>query len=250
MEEAEEGVTVEYATRWSASGSVLERPLFSSGSPFALSFERDAGGRVRGYRIAATGSSGGEGASAETVRLGFSTGGTLSSAVRDASAEVSSSSFAFFLNGVEELSFNGEKLLTARSVYEFVGERLAFSINYAEDGSVADSIRYDYDSGGRVVRIESGDFAAETLYDAAGRPLFVRSDNKTERTERRFQWDDRGLLVRELSAAADGNLLETVYSYTFGAFGEWTTRDSVRFVSRFGTAAPEKGPSVLRKILY
>lgn len=248
IEGSDDESSVEYSARWSVAGAIVERPLFAAGSVFALSFDRDD--RVRGYRIAPIEASEGEKSADESVRLIHSSDGTLAAAERKTAEGSVSSTFSYRGSQFEELSFDEEGLLVGRSVCDFSGPLLVACSSYAEDGSFSASARFDYDAHGRVVRVESAESSSETVFDADGRPAFVRAAADAERTERRFQWDERGLLVREFLTDAGGETLEISYSYDFDARGEWIARDSSLFVDRFGTRAPEKGPRVLRKIGY
>ncbi len=253
-EGAADGPGAEYAAAWSPSA--VRRPLFTPDSVYFLSFDYDAAGRVRGFRIEPLARPSGDGGSpapsVETVVLAYGPDGSLVSAERKSEGKRTAVSFSREGNRVEEFSFDEEGVPVGRVSWRFAGEHLVAADVYGEDGEVSASTRYDYDSAGRVVRVEAGEYAAEAVYDASLRPrlLSIRSAPEGKTEVRRYQWDERGLLVKEFSTDDEGTELETAYTYAFDAAGEWTVRNSARMVERFGAKLPEKGPRVLRKIHY
>jgi YD repeat-containing protein len=255
-EGAADGPGAEYAAAWSPPGSVVRRPLFTPGAAYSLSLDYDAAGRVRGYKVEPlaeeAGAGGSPAPSGETVVLAYGPDGSLVSAERKSEGKRTAVSFAREGDRLEELSFDEEGVPTGRVSWRFAGEHLVAADVYGENGEVSASIRYDYDSDGRAVRVEAGEYAAEAFYDASGRPrlLSVRSGPEGKTEVRRYQWDERGLLVKEFSTDDEGTEFETAYTYAFDAAGEWIVRDSARMVERFGAGFPEKGPRVLRKIHY
>jgi hypothetical protein len=238
----------------------MRQPFFSGAAAFELSLDRTEAGRLRGYRIAPVeqgkgkkeASKGADGASSETVTLAADSGGTPVSARRKTADSTVFSRFSAAGGEVEELSFDEKELLSGRTVCRYSGALLTLVSAFAEDGGVSSSVRYDYDSLDRVVRVEAAEYSAETVYGADGNPRFVRAASGAEakQIERRFQWDERGLLVREFSRDADGKPTETAYSYVFDAAGQWIERRAVNYAERFGVRGPEKGARVLRKISY
>ncbi|MFA6508321.1 MAG: hypothetical protein WCT14_19620 [Treponemataceae bacterium] len=276
---SEKSSAVAYLVRWSPSGAILRRPYFSSAAAYALTFERDATDRPSGYEIeiiasdkassvtkagetkksaadkktekmpesakTSAESKGAEDSATESVSLTYGQDGALSGAERKTEGKREKSVFTAIADVLQELSYDEGGKAIGRIAYSFISSGLTEVRSYEEDGKETERVRFDYDSGGRITRVRTAELSIESLYNAAGYPLFARSSS-----ERRFQWDERGLLVRESITASDGKTAETAYSYSFDSFGEWTERRSFTYVERFGIRVPEKGGRVLRKITY
>lgn len=195
----------------------------------------------------------------ETVSLAYGSDGALSSAARKKDGTLQTSRFSAYGSGWEEIAYDEDGTAVGRIACFFIPAGLAEARLYAEDGAETSLIRFDYDSDDRITRVQTADSSIEALYAPSGsdggssaRPLFTRlyAGKDAKPIERRFQWDERGLLVRETLVAADGKAEETSYSYSFDSFGEWTERRAFRQAEKFGIKAPEKGDRVLRKIVY
>jgi len=236
-----------YLARWSPLGRILERPFFWAGSAYALSFARGASGLPASYRLAGAG----EGPGTESVSLSFSADGTLAAAERRNPDASIVSRFHPFGSTLEELEYDQEGRAAARRSVLFSREGPRAAYFYSDGGESAPAASFDYDSGGRATRIVYGERVFEAVYGARDLPVAVRGAGGAVPGERRYQWDERGLLSRETVFGEDGATLEeTAYAYEFDAYGEWTVRRALKYAHRFGIWAPERGVLVRRGIDY
>lgn len=263
--------------RWDGVGKLLEFPFASAGSFSPVTVRRSSVGRTIGLRIATapsaspavaakrTAGDGKKGAEkadtdgkgeATTVSFKFASDGTLDSATLEREAERSFSAFRFrgmqAVNGniltyrsATETRTGEDGIVTAVLDYSFGGGKILALGTRAETGEVTPLIDLDYDSGGRAVSVAEGEFSAEALYDGSGSVAYWRYGE----TERRFQWDERGLLVREL-VSGDGDRFELRYEYRMDAQGNWIERRATRWIERFGSLVSEGGSKAYRTIRY
>jgi hypothetical protein len=246
---------VVYIAAWDAAGSARERPWFLVEQAYSLEFVYDNRGRVRSCAIAPHPSDAapdGDASAGETVYPVFGPDGALLSAKSVAEGRTASVSFFREGNTVEELAYDEEGLLSGRVSNRFGGQLLVSVETFSEDGTTAAYAGYGYDAHGRVVRVSADEYEAEAFYDSLGRPLrrVVLSGPEKERNERRYQWDERGLLVREFAVDSEGKETEISYSYSFDSRGDWVVRESSVFAERYGIRAPERGARVVRKFTY
>ncbi len=236
----------EYVSRWSASGKVIERPFFWAESGYSLAFERAASGRPSRYRLID-----GEGAESDSVSLSFSAEGALSSCERSSGDRPSRSGFYPFGSVVEEIRYVEDGIAEARASFDFAREGLRSIASVSADGTAETIASYDYDAGGRISAVSTADSQRSAVYGEDGLPRAVRvavaASGKT--VERRLQWDERGLLVREFVFSDDAGV-EIAYDYDFDRKGEWIARRATRYVERFGVRIPEAGDIVRRRIDY
>jgi len=187
------------------------------------------------------------GASAEsTIILSYGADGFLESAATEAEGGVGYSSFSRSGAAVDEIRYDESGLAVSRETFTVTARGVASRTAVAEDGSTASVYRRDYDAGGRTTRLEGAAETVEAVYDKTGRPVSVRS----EAGERRLQWDERGLLVREIETGADGKRIERSFSYAFNERRDWIERRSVVYEERFGVLVGAEGPAVARSIRY
>jgi YD repeat-containing protein len=278
-----------YLARWDSAGRPAAFPFFLSGSRFDLSVVRDASGRISRASVAgaAAGSTpeGGKaatedaartgpkaaapkpaapkgaaperaepkpdgtksaGAAESTIVLTYGADGAPASAVSEAEGGVSYSSFSRSGSAVDEIRYDESGLAVSRETFTVAARGVATRTAVAEDGTAASVYRRDYDAGGRTTRLEGAEGTVDVVYDKAGRPVSVRS----EAGERRLQWDERGLIVREIETGADGKRVERAFSYAFNERRDWIERRSFVYEERFGLLVGAEGPAVVRSIRY
>jgi YD repeat-containing protein len=104
---------------------------------------------------------------------------------------------------------------------------------------------YDYDSAGRIsgVSAPEGNYAA--LYTAEGRLRYWEKPGASYT----LQWDEEGFLTR-LTGTVLEEEVNVMYEYTSGASGNWTERQELPLLRRFGILVPGPGLLVRRTVEY
>lgn len=273
-----------YLVRWDSAGLPSTFSYFLSGSRFDLSVSRDKAGRIIRVSVAEMSSAAPEGKdanaaapkaavdkpaaakpaapagadskkadpkaagspAASTIVLTYDSGGLLASAVSEAEDGVGYSSFFRSLSTVDEIRYDEAGLALSRDTFTVSSRGVVSRAAVAEDGAAALVYRRDYDAGGRTTRLETAEGPVEIVYDRSGRPVSVHG----VAGDRRLQWDERGLLVREIETGADGKRIERAYSYVFNERRDWIQRSSVVYEERFGVMTGTAGPAVVRSIRY
>lgn len=277
-----EAATVSARVLWDNKDRLLEFPDARGGAFSQVSVRRSPSGQVIGLVTASASDSaagkatpvGGKNVvAAKTTAVGFkfSPDGLASSAIVDGEADRLFVSFLFRRwpleladgNAVETRSLE-DGVVVGVFDYAFLQGKFLMLESRSDDVENRTVIRFDYDSFGRVVAIAEPPFEAEALYDGSGRVVYwrfaedngtaggkTRADDKATGgfEERRFQWDERGLLVRELVANSTGQT-EIRYEYTLDGRGNWIERRSTRWMERFGSLVGEGGPRSTRRIHY
>jgi YD repeat-containing protein len=218
-----------------------------------------------GAAVSAPGETAPAATEARSVRFKYADDGLIETASFQGEADSSASVFLFRgIQGAPTMSYAGRSAtetrtnrtgtVTAVYDYTFFKNKLLVLTGRTEEGADEDLLRFDYDSFGRVVSVASPDYQAEALYDAVGRPVYWRirggiEGEGTDSFQRTYQWDERGLLVRERVSVDDG-WSEFRYEYSFDSSGNWVERRSTKWEMRFGSLVSEPGPRLFRAIRY
>jgi len=252
---------------YSVTPGGFEVPVFIAGVAYSLRSVLDASGKIRSFAMTKTGEKAGkesgEGTGKETgdavglegesskVGLEYDSSGILIRSTIETEGETSFSTFLLLETLVEELVYDAEGLALDRFVYHRGREGVRSLEQVGEDGIPSLLAGFDYDGRGSISSVGTESGTIETLYDALDRPVFIRTTT-TEKlaSERRLQWDGRGLLVRENRRDQDGKTREFRYEYVFDRYGNWTERRSLVYAERMGVFIPQSGPKVTRKIIY
>ncbi len=253
--------------KYSVASGAFELPVFIAGAAYSLRAVMDASGRIRSFTMTKTAEKAGKEPGAGTgkesaytaglegestkVSLEYDPSGILMRSTIEAGEDTSFSTFSVRESLVEELVYDAEGSALARFVYHRGRTGVRSLEQVGEDGIPSLMVGFDYDGRGRVSAVGTGSGSTETLYDALARPVFIRTlaaENAV--TERRLQWDERNLLVRETRLEQDGKKMEFRYDYVFDAYGNWTERRSLVYTERLGAYIPRNGPQVTRKIIY
>jgi len=264
---SEEGSGVlEVAYSFTPRGIVL--PVFIAGAEYTLRAELDASGKVRSYAMAqageGAGKESGEGAGKKngntavagadattTVGLEYDAWGALSRTTMETGDETSFSTFSVYENLVEELAYDAEGLMVGRFVDRGGREGVRSLEQAGEDGTLSLLTSFAYDGLGRISAVGTESGTTEMVYDSFSRPVLIRTVGAENTvSERRLQWDERNLLVREIRRDQDGKLMEFRYEYVFDRYGNWTERRSLVYTERLGAYVPQNGPKVSRIIIY
>lgn len=229
--------------RWTAFPFVFDGAVHQASAAW-----RD--GRLERLSLKPVGEGGGTGAGESATIVEFSYDGPYFRAATTADG----ASTVFVFSSLPRDSASGEVLQTAYGedggivsvvLYRYVQGLLRSVAVAAEDGSLAETLRLDYDAspGAAAARTPSGN--AELSRDAAGRIAGSRSAGADGGiVAASVQRDGLGRPLREVLSIPGGARSELRHEYD--RVGEWRKRTTIVFVERFGALAPAAGPTAIR----
>jgi YD repeat-containing protein len=279
--DATDAEALRLASAWTAEGRLTARPVFASDGAWAAEATRGLEGTVAAYALSpvALGDlSPGEAPEAqgkEADRVLVSVARSPFVIERDQTRTYVALRWNYggrgALDQIEETFFDEAGVPLALNRWTLVGDRVVSGSAVAADGAATEFLRLDRDAEGRITRVRFSAGAAvgaaenasagaaaaaqasvgvrEAAYSSDGRPRELRIEGMV----RRFQWDERGLLVRETlngADSADGTAVEWRYEYTFDRYGSWIERTGIGYRTAFGTLVPDRSVRIKRTINY
>lgn len=240
---------------WTADGRLAARPVFWIDSTWAAELTRGAGGQVDAYALRPL-SEADDASDGIRVRIKPESY-TIEQDGETTIVAIGREYGVGALDAIEETFFDEGGVPLALNRWSMVGDRVVAGRAVAEDGTETEFLRLDRDAEGRVTRIwvaagvaavetAAAESVRESAYSSDGKPRELRIDDSI----RRFQWDERGLLVRETLRSVDGAVVEWRYEYSFDRYGSWIERKGIGYRALFGTLVPDRSGSIIRKINY
>ncbi|WP_304225544.1 hypothetical protein [Gracilinema caldarium] len=154
----------------------------------------------------------------------------------------------YWESGVEESWYTETGELETLYEYHFSQGNLGQISSISQDGSVVPITIMDYDAHNLVSSVTNGQSKFEFLYDGKNRIRLVREiAAEGSLSERNFQYDERGLLVRQYGRLKMENF-EYRYKYSFDQRGFWTSCTVQAWNEQFGRLIPSTEIQINRTI--
>ena len=258
--------------RRDSSGRIQEFPHFSGGGIFQVRISYSPAGEISGMNISGAGSA--EAESAGEWEIEFPPGVFMDGDIAPGNVlppvQVSSGGVYYFA------ALFGSPVFFSETWFDSAGTMAAYYSAAVRRGGNSWHIRslrswdaggqnelvYFFDAGDNTSAINSPGGTYSALYKDE-RPVYWErpvlpaetpaEDSPVAAALARFslQWDERGFLVgmkTEGADAAEGEAAEYRYEYDEDAAGNWTRRQDIALVNRFGVFAPVAGRTWTRRI--